>query len=222
MEVTTRLSIRHADCEEVRVLSNYAVLGWGSLIWDLDNLAPYVTLPWQMSAGPRLPMEFCRVSAKRKMGLAVCLDSEHGVPCPTHAVASRRSSLAEVVGDLSARERAPVEMIGGVCLVSGAVQGQREISEIVQAWCRSAGWAGAVWTDLPGNYAEETGRAFSVADASAYLQGLAGESREEAVRYIHNAPAETHTPLRKALAGTSWWESAVAALPENRNRWRTT
>ena len=36
----------------------YAVLGWGSLLWDLDDLAPKVTGDWHMLAGPALPMEF--------------------------------------------------------------------------------------------------------------------------------------------------------------------
>ena len=51
-----------------------AVIGWGSLIWDLDNLAHLITGDWMMGAGPSLPFEFTRVSPKRKMGLAVCPD----------------------------------------------------------------------------------------------------------------------------------------------------
>ncbi|MFK7943583.1 MAG: hypothetical protein AB8B85_11815, partial [Paracoccaceae bacterium] len=200
----------------MRVLSNYAVLGWGSLIWDLDNLAPFVALPWQMEAGPRLPMEFCRISAKRKMGLAVCLDSVEGAPCATHAVVSRRDRLADVISDLAMRERAAEEMIGGICLTTGAVQGRAEIAGIVRDWCVSAGWTGAVWTDLRGNYAELRGQAFSIADAMTYLQSLTGESLDEAVRYIHNAPATTDTPLRRALVAEDWWRDAVTALPENK------
>lgn len=196
-------------------MGNYAVLGWGSLIWDLDNLAPFVALPWQMSAGPRLPMEFSRVSQKRKMALAVCLDSVDGTPCETHAIQSKRSSLGEVIADLAARERATETMIGGVCLKTGTSQGQTAVAEIVQNWCRVEGWSGAVWTDLPGNYVEATGRPFCVADAAGYLQSLRGESREEAVRYIHNAPLATNTPLRRALVLEDWWQDAVAALPEH-------
>lgn len=184
----------------------YAVLGWGSLIWDLEILAPQVELPWQMGRGPALPMEFTRVSPKRKMGLAVCLDPDHGVPCPTHAIASIRGGLREAVADLAARERAPAERIGGVCLATGDRQGRGGIAAIIEQWCKDGGWQGAVWTDLLTNYTEMRGEAFSIPGAVAYLKTLTGESLDEAVRYIVNAPAGTDTPLRRTLAQDPWWQ----------------
>ncbi|MEM6624105.1 MAG: hypothetical protein AAF674_17925 [Pseudomonadota bacterium] len=190
----------------------YAVLGWGSLIWDLDNLAEHVELPWQMQAGPSLPMEFTRISAKRKMGLAVCLDHDHGTPCPTHAIASRRGDLATAIQDLAARERAPVAMIGGVCRTGGVGQGRSEIAEQVREWCARTGWQGAVWTDLRSNYTEMSGRAFSVPDALAYLRTLTGDSLDEAVRYLHLAPLTTQTRLREALQSDDWWHGQVRRL----------
>ena len=196
-------------------MSNYAVLGWGSLIWDLDNLGPYVALPWHMDAGPRLPMEFCRVSPKRKMGLAVCLDGTHGVACPTHAITSVRDELALVIADLAARERAPEALIGGVCTATDTTQGRAEIAVIVRDWCLKTGWRGAVWTDLRANYREHLGQDFSVPHAIRYLRGLSGESLQEAVRYIHFAPSGTDTPLRRALAGDPWWQEQVAILASN-------
>jgi hypothetical protein len=191
---------------------HYAVLGWGSLIWDLDDLAPHVTGPWLMGAGPCLPMEFTRVSPKRKMGLAVCLDPEHGVPCPTHVIASRRDILGDVVRDVAARERTSWEHIGGVCLPTNTRQGRDEIGDIVADWCASEGWRGAVWTDLLTNYQEALAERFSVTHAVTYLQGLSGESLDEAVRYIENAPKGTDTPLRRALATEPWWQNEAARL----------
>lgn len=190
----------------------YAVLGWGSLIWDLDNLAPHVRLPWAMSAGPRLPMEFSRISAKRRMGLVVCLDPDAGVPCPTHALASTRSNLAGAITDLALRERAPEIRIGAVCLASGVEQGRAEIAGTVRRWCATQGWTGAVWTDLLPNYAETTGAPFSPAAGAAYLATLTGDSLAEAVLYIENAPATTDTPLRRLLAADPWWRERAALL----------
>ena len=189
-----------------------AVLGWGSLIWDLDNLAPHVAGDWEMAGGPALPMEFSRISPKRKMGLAVCLDPVDGVACATHAIRSARGVVAEARADLAARERAPVERIGAVCLVTGLAEGRGEITAVVQDWCQGAGWDGAVWTDLLPNYAETRGEAFSIARAMAYLRGLEGESLDEAVRYIENAPGWTDTPLRRALAGLDWWRAEAARV----------
>ena len=190
----------------------FAVLGWGSLIWDLEILTPHVELPWKMHAGPTLPMEFSRVSPKRKMALAVCLDENFGDPCPTHAVLSRRSQIEPVIQDLAARERAPIEMIGGVCLSSGYQQGRGSVAGLVRAWCAENGWQGAVWTDLRSNYSETRATEFSVSDAIGYLRTLAGEQLDEAVRYITLAPAGTDTPLRRALELEDWWRAERARL----------
>ena len=188
----------------------YAVIGWGSLIWDLEILTPHVETPWQMEAGPRLPMEFSRVSPKRKMGLAVCLDPTHGDLCPTHVVPSRRQTLVEVIEDLAARERAPLDRIGGVCLDTSTCQGRRFVSDLVAAWCAEHGWRGAVWTDLASNFEEMCNRPYSVTQAKEYLQSLKGESLDEAVRYIANAPTTTDTPLRRALGREAWWNALLS------------
>jgi hypothetical protein len=190
-----------------------AVLGYGSLIWDLEILAPHVEGPWQMAGGPPLPMEFSRISPKRRMGLVACLDPIHGVACPTHAIASRRDGVEAAALDLAARERAPRGRIGTVCLASGRVETRLpEVGALVAAWCRSTGRSGAVWTDLDPNFAEAAGRPFSVEAGIGWLLGLQGESRDEAVRYIALAPEATDTPLRRALAPLDWWRAERARL----------
>ena len=200
-------------------MRRYAILGWGSLIWDLDNIAPYVERPWRMRAGPRLPMEFTRVSPKRKMGLVVCLDADFGVGCATHAILSIRRDIAAVAADLAARERAPLSLIGRVCVASGEKHGATApVVEAVADWCIGEDLAGAVWTDLPSNFAEYFGEPFTIARALRHLRSLRGESLDEAVRYIENAPPDTDTPLRRHLAGDDWWQGEVfrvAALPLN-------
>lgn len=187
----------------------YAVIGWGSLLWDLDDLAPKVEGPWRRGGGPVLPMEFTRISPKRRLSLVVVLDVAHGAPCPTHAIASRRDTVDAAVEDLAARERTGPERIGAVCLDGGLSRSARPgVAETVAEWCRAGGWQGAVWTDLESNFAEARGTPFSVDAGVAYLRGLSGESLAEAVRYISGAPEETDTPLRRALAGESWWQAA--------------
>ena len=82
-----------------------AVIGWGSLIWDLDDLAPKVAGDWLMRAGPELPFEFSRISPKRKMGLVVCIDPNDGTPCPTHAIRSVRSDIHAAAGSHRAKAK---------------------------------------------------------------------------------------------------------------------
>ena len=107
---------------------------------------------------------------------------------------------------LKLRHEVVVAVLGGRC--GGARLAP--VGEAVRAWVEATGAAGAVWTDLEPNFAEVRGEPFSIPRAVAYLQGLTGESREEAVRYIDCAPASTDTPLRRALAGATWWRDAAA------------
>jgi hypothetical protein len=192
------------------VTGGIAILGWGSLLWDLDDLAPKVAGDWALRAGPRLPMEFSRISPKRLMGLVVCLDPEAGRPCATHVIASRRSALDAAVGDLAARERAPFGRIGWA-RADGAGAGRLpEVVEAVAGWCAASGWSAAVWTDLEPNFAATTGGKFSVTAGLAYLRGLEGASLAEAQRYIRRAPWTTRTPLRRALSTDPWWRGLRA------------
>lgn len=189
-----------------------AVIGWGSLIWDLDNLAPFVAGDWMMGAGPALPFEFTRVSPKRKMGLAVCLDYVNGDRCPTNAILSKSTNIDQAAEELRARERAKIiDYIGMIHPASGARRSSiPEVADIFEDWCRRTGAAGAVWTDLGGNFEEDRGAPFSVPGAIAYLKTLQGDSLIEAVRYIEYAPAATNTPLRRALAEDDWWRERAA------------
>lgn len=189
-----------------------AVIGWGSLIWDLDDLAPKVEGDWLMGGGPVLPMEFSRVSPKRLQALAVCLDPKHGDPCRTNAILSRRDDIHQAAEDLRARERAQrIDQIGHIHPGSGALHTRiPALGPILAEWCAATGAAGAVWTDLDDNFEAVTARPFTIANAVAYLNGLEGASRAEAVRYITLAPAATCTPLRRALGAEAWWQTEAA------------
>ena len=187
------------------VARRIAILGWGSLLWDPDTLAPHVTGGWLHRHGPRLPMEFSRVSPKRKMGLVLCLDPQAGASCATHAIRSTRPALEDTIADLARREHAPGHRIGWA---EAGGEGRSRLPQIVQLashWCAQSGWDAAVWTDLEPNFIDHTGSAFNVAAGIAYLQALTGDSLHEAHRYIRNAPATTRTPLRRALARDPWW-----------------
>ena len=73
-------------------------------------------------------------------------------------------------------------------------------------WCRSEDAAGAVWTDLNGNFDD-----FTVERGIAYLKTLTGESLAAAEEYINCAPIATDTPLRRALAVDPWWQELSKA-----------
>lgn len=189
-----------------------AIIGWGSLIWELENLVPHVQGMWQMRAGPELPLEFSRVSPKRKKALAVCIDPMDGVPCYTSVIASKRQTIAEARTDLARRERASDGFIGAFDASSGQSWGRPQVAFRIANWCRATGWRGAVWTDLHPTFTAATGLVFSAQAGADYLRTLDEEGLAEAVRYIERAPALTNTRLRRHLRDDPWWQEQVARI----------
>ena len=187
-------------------MTGFAVIGYGSLIWDLDDLAPYVEGQWKLYGGPCLPLEFSLVSAKRRRGLALVIDYKHGQSCPSCIINSNRHTIEKVVQDLAARERTSDQNIGFIERNSAAAR-SRSVTTLatVQNWLAETDYVGVVWTDGASNFESILGVEFSVATAAAHLRSLEGESAAEAKRYITLAPDKVDTPLRRALSEQSWW-----------------
>ena len=187
-------------------MSKIAVIGFGSLLWDLDDLAPKVSGEWKMYEGPILPLEFSLVSRKRHYALALVIDYGDGAPCPTCVIDSVRSEIGAAIVDLANRERMEPTNIGFVDRNTGKSHSHREETRnTFWNWIEDSNYDGAVWTDGERNFEALTGRAFSLKTAQDHLRSLQGISLEEARRYIRNAPARVETPLRRALEGAPWW-----------------
>ena len=180
-----------------------AIVGYGSLIWDLDNLAPHVTGQWSLGTGPKMPVEFSRISPKRKMGLVLVVDQTLNHQCQTNIIESSRSNLQHTINDLAARERCDAEMIGHLDMNGNGLHGFSYVEE----WLERSSFDGVVWTALPGNYHSHTGRAFSHHNARDYLRTLKRDALVEAWRYIEFAPEVTATPFRQFLAEDPFWQS---------------
>ena len=82
-------------------MSAIAIIGWGSLLWDLDNLTPFVQGDWAINAGPRLPLEFSLVSRKRLGALALAIDEKHGAYSPSSIIHSMHSDIVEARSNLA-------------------------------------------------------------------------------------------------------------------------
>ena len=187
-------------------MSKIAVIGFGSLLWDLDDLAPKVSGEWKMYEGPILPLEFSLVSRKRYYALALVIDYGDGAPCPTCVIDSVRSKIGAAIVDLANRERMEPTNIGFVDRNTGESRSHREETRnTFWNWIEDLNYDGAVWTDGERNFEALTGRAFSLQTAQDHLRSLQGMSLEEARRYIRNAPARVETPLRRALENSPWW-----------------
>jgi len=173
-----------------------AIIGWGSLIWNPGEL-PY-SGNW-LKGGPRLSIEFSRISNDGRLTLVI--DLNNGESVPTRYAESTRSNPIETIDDLCVREDSSTKMIGFVDLVNYSrsktqYPDQTDVFDNIADWCDQKEFDAAVWTALPANFENKTGRAFSVDNALAYLKGLPPATQKTALDYIKNAPPEVETPLR--------------------------
>ena len=192
-------------------MSAIAIIGWGSLLWDLDNLTPFVQGDWAINAGPRLPLEFSLVSRKRLGALALAIDEKHGAYSPSSIILSMHSDIIEARSNLAARERTPLDGIGFIDLEH---QSHYSISlttkTLISSWLEQSGLRGVVWTDSPPNFENRTNQPFSVENAKRYLHSLSEPSLREAKRYIAKAPIGVQSPLRLSLAQETWWQDIIS------------
>lgn len=176
-----------------------AIIGWGSLIWNPAGL-PYHGV-WE-TGGPRLPIEFCRISKDGRLTLII--DETHGTEVTSRWSTSPRSSVEQAVSDLVAREVCGAEGIGFLDCTSGEHSRQRHRSQpdvlaTIDRWCVTGGLDAAIWTALPFTFVGRAGRSFSVPNALDYLDSLSGSTREKALEYVRNAPDEVDTPVRRGF-----------------------
>lgn len=170
-----------------------AIIGWGSLIWNPRDL-PCLEKPddWQKD-GPRLRIEFTRVS--RDSRLTLVIDPICGLELTTLYATSTRTRLEDAIADLRQREGTVWKHIGYVSAHANSGHDQN-VCDLVYAWLKIAKYDGAVWTALPANYEEQLNAKFSVEHATRYLTNLPEVVRHEALDYVRRAPKQIDTPLR--------------------------
>jgi len=178
----------------------FAILGWGSLVWDPRELP--IAGTWR-AGGPVLPIEFSRVSSDGRLTLVI--DERHGEPVQTRYALSPRTEMAQVVLDLQLREGTIERNIGLWSTRDNVIHSRVDsLQQVMRNWAAETKMDAVVWTDLPSNFEERTGTPFSVEAAEVYLRGLRGATADNAKRYIVNAPGEVSTPLRRQLAESGW------------------
>ncbi|HFC05315.1 MAG TPA: hypothetical protein ENJ55_06385 [Rhizobiales bacterium] len=180
-----------------------AIIGYGSLVWDLENLAPHVRGNWQLGAGPAMPVEFSRISPKRKNALVLVIDETLDHRCKTSVMESNRQKVEHAITDLAARERCPADMIGYLT-TDGTFHHPMECAA---RWLEKSDYDAVLWTALPGNFTSELQKPFTHRNGREYLKSLSDLSIGEAWRYIEFAPEVTDTPFRRFLATDPFWQS---------------
>ena len=180
-----------------------ACIAWGSLIWEPGPLK--LASAWRPD-GPRLPLEFVRDSDDSDE-LALVLH-EPAPLMPTWWAWLDTADMAGAREMLRQREKIRPEYpqwVGSMPHAAGADDHR------IANWMREVGADGVVWTAIPAKFAGVGERAPSAHEAVAFLDGLAGQERENAEKYVRQVPAEIRTLYRTLFEDKLGWTPQPAA-----------
>ena len=174
-----------------------AVLGWGSLIWSPRALE--IRGGW-LSDGPSLPIEFARISGKtRHVTLVIHPGAE---PQRTYWAVAKHDILDDARDNLRDREDTALRHVHCVTRWSNP---STAVEAIVLSWIEEHPEVdSAIWTGLPCNWREQTGREYTVERAVEYLLGLEGDAAKVAREYVCRAPPQIQTELRRRMQARGW------------------
>jgi len=183
-----------------------AILGWGSLVWNPENLEIDKTQGqngW-FPDGPMLPVEFARISKGPRLTLVIRPESEL---VQTLYAISTKDNLHQAILNLSKRENCKIESIGYFDRTENSFSNPnfQFIRNIID-WIEVKNEIEAViWTDLPENFQEKTGNSLNEENAISYINGLLLAEQAAAESYIRRAPAIINSPIRRAFERELGW-----------------
>lgn len=182
------------------------LLGWGSLLWDKHPVFDARHGVWQED-GPKLRLEFSRISETRLGALTLVIDAAHGAECQVAYADSTRDDPEDAICDLRNREGTVRARIGFMFLDRSHGQGGDEPTrEAIKGWATEKKADVVIWTDLPANFEKEKGKPFSLDEACRHLQELPAEGKAKAAEYVWRAPDFVVTPLRQRLQREPWFQ----------------
>jgi len=173
------------------------VICWGSLYWDPRELA-VEQAAWD-PMGPKLPIEFSRISSDGRLTLVI--DPKFPTASQTYWKISTNTSLDSAIENLMIREKTPHQVdIGYLLKESGRYQSRwTETLEVVKPWLTAQDLDAVIWTDLDARFQEVTGRAITRRSLETYLTGLDKPTFLRASEYITKTPVQTQTYYRDYL-----------------------
>jgi hypothetical protein len=190
---------------------NIAIIGWGSLIWCPGCLR--IKTRWRLD-GPKLPIEFARISQDERLTLVIHLGSEDQ---PTYWAVSELTTLDEARRNLQEREGAKLADIHYFTRNGRATPGiLPEVITRTRDWLASHSQLDVVmWTGLRSDWKEKRGKDFSIEDAINYLAELEAARNQvsatynRAREYIRNTPPHVQTPVRRAMRARGWQDAEL-------------
>jgi len=189
-----------------------ATLGWGSLIWCPGSLK--VKTKWR-SGGPRLPIEFARISGDGRLTLVIEPGAEDQ---PTYWALSDFDTIEKARENLQEREGITNSSMVHHLTADRQIEGN-VVRHRIQEWLGARSDVGAVvWTGLTSNWREKRGQDLTREDAVQYLKepesarDQASATYKRAREYVTNTPAGVQTAVRRAMQNKGWRDTELSSV----------
>ncbi len=184
-----------------------AILGWGSLIWNPQNLNYHKELGWY-TEGPFLPIEFSRISSNGRLTLVIDKNAEM---LQTLFAISHYEKLDEALLDLAVREGCSKGKIG-YCYKDKSgffcypVNFNFNFKSNIEKWMETTDDIDAVlWTNLSVKFNNAIGLKHTEENVIKYLETLDENIKPLAEEYIRKAPKQIDTKMRRAIEERLNW-----------------
>lgn len=183
--------------------TNIAYLGWGSLTYNSKGLK--ILGSWK-SDGPRLPIEFARISTSNALTLVLFAGASE---VPTLWVRTDSTNIETAIERLAKRERTTTDNIGFLDIQKGLNRCKviPEILPNIRSWAKQKELDGVVWTDLPANFEGETKMEFNEDNVVDYISSMPTSESHIVESYVRKAPDQVDTMLRRRLIQEFGWRS---------------
>ena len=182
-------------------MANIACLGWGSLIWDPRALP--IQRYW-FDDGPLVQVEFARISQDARVTLVFHSDAR-----PVRALWTLMD--ADAVDDAREHLRRREGILKENRFKHIGIWPDEDPNCILglEEWAHARRLGAVVWTALESNTGEDL--LSTEGKVIQHLRGLVGSRRDEAERYIRQAPRQIDTDLRRRIEAEFQW------VPHNAN-----
>ncbi len=179
-------------------MGNIACLSWGSLIWDPRTLP--IQRHW-FQDGPLISVEFARQSSDGRLTLVI---EPNAKPVRSLWAVMDDMNLVAAIEALRSREGIPKSAKNKIGHWSSGEKDPNVIPDLPE-WVRSRGIESVIWTALGPKFNNSDGEVPSVEQAVEYLRGLSGSVRDEAEKYVRNAPPQIDTDYRRRFEAELGW-----------------
>lgn len=163
--------------------------------------------------GPRLPIEFSRVSLDGRVTLVIDPGAN---PIQTYCVRMRVENLAEAIRELGIREKIAPERHCDWVGVQTRDEPQRNTGEVaapiratIELWLSQQPLDAVVWTALPARTPDGVFERPSIDALLVHLERLTGSAATRAEEYIRRAPETVRTPNRARFEEVFGWMPAL-------------